>query len=166
MGLPFVVLGREHGAIQARRRSAPQHPQIFKPGHQYRWQPGQSGNPSGLPAALVAFQEAFAAALAGEGTPEELAQMIWAAARKGESWAVLKLAERFEWQRAEAEGEAELVVKVVYVDRNNVVIAEDASGPAIEEVQRLLPGPESGQDYSGHGPDDANGTGKAAGGMV
>jgi len=145
--------------------------QTFKPGHQYRWQPGQSGNPSGLPAGLLAFEAKFAEALAGEGTPEELAKMIWAAARKGESWAVLKLAERFEWPRSEGAGDGELTIKVIYVERNNVVIAEDASGPiagdpTVQAVQRLLPGPESGQDDSGNGPGDTDGTGETAGGMV
>jgi hypothetical protein len=63
----------------------------LKPGHPWRWQPGQSGNPSGKPRRQVEFERALADALAGdnpESRAEELANLVWAAARKGEAWAV------------------------------------------------------------------------------
>ena len=65
----------------------------FKPGHPYRWQPGQSGNPRGVTKTQAQFRELYVQALAGASDEEltaraqELANLAWAAARKGEPWA-------------------------------------------------------------------------------
>ncbi|MGA2772542.1 MAG: hypothetical protein ABSG26_17160 [Bryobacteraceae bacterium] len=145
--------------------------QTFRKGNPTAWQRGQSGNPTGKPAGLVAFELKFAEALAGQGTPEELAKLIWDSARKGESWAVLKLAERFEWPREDAAEDHELVIKVVYVERDTFIVAKDASGasedhPGITAIQRLLPGPSGGQDGVGDGSADPPGAGGPADGLV
>ena len=58
------------------------------------WKPGQTGNPQGRPRRGQSFTEA----LREVGTPEELAQLVWASARKGEPWAVQLLFNRLEPQ--------------------------------------------------------------------
>lgn len=52
----------------------------FKPGHPFRWQPGQSGNPSGKPHRQIEFERCLADALAGddpESRANELAELVW-----------------------------------------------------------------------------------------
>jgi len=142
----------------------------FQSGHPHRWPPGVSGNPSGKPKGLIAFENKYALALANEGTPEELAKMIWSAARKGEAWAVLKLASMFEW-RAETADRGQETITVVYVKADSVITSgvapgSDASGSGGAEVQRLLLGPEGGQDGPGCGPGDTDSAGEAADGVV
>jgi hypothetical protein len=69
----------------------------FKPGHPYRWLPGESGNPSGKSRGQVAFETALADALAGDKPEEraqELAELIWLSARKNEPWAIQLLMQR------------------------------------------------------------------------
>jgi hypothetical protein len=76
----------------------------------------------------VAFQKKFAEALAGQGTPEELAEMIWNSARRGEAWAILKLSERFEWQKAEETDAQKIQIQVSYIDRQlNVASNSDSA---------------------------------------
>ena len=41
------------------------------------------------------FDRAFHDALLEEGSPEEAAQLLWKAARKGEPWAIQNLCQRF-----------------------------------------------------------------------
>jgi len=56
-----------------------------------QWQAGQSGNPAGKPHLRVVFERELADALAGDDPPvraQELADIAWKAARKGEPWAV------------------------------------------------------------------------------
>jgi Family of unknown function (DUF5681) len=48
------------------------------------WQKGQSGNPNGRPRRGNTFTDALRAA----GTPQELADLAWKAARGGEPWAI------------------------------------------------------------------------------
>jgi hypothetical protein len=62
-----------------------------------QWRPGQSGNPAGKSKGQRAFEEALADALAGEKPTErakELADLVWAAARKGDPWAITMLLTR------------------------------------------------------------------------
>jgi hypothetical protein len=145
--------------------------QILRAGHPHRWQPGQSGNPTGRPAALVEFEARYAEALVNEGSAEELARMIWKAARKGESWAVLKLSERFEWAREHPADDRELRITVEYVKRSEIAIAGAASWAGEgdsggEAVQRGLLRPALGQDEVGDGPSDPSSAGGEAGGVV
>ncbi len=67
---------------------------ILRPGHRFRWAPGQSGNPAGVPATRRAFEQAFYAALLGEGSPAEAARLLWECARAKEPWAVQLLLQR------------------------------------------------------------------------
>jgi hypothetical protein len=107
--------------------------QTFRAGNKFRWPKGQSGNPVGKPAGLVAFEHAFAEALSTAGKPEELAAMIWTAARKGEAWAVLKLAERFEWPRVEEGATGDVHIEVTYVERQqNNFIAPNGAADTID----------------------------------
>lgn len=66
----------------------------FLPGHDVgintRWR-DVSGNPPGNTAARRRFEQAFYAALLGEGSPEEAAQLLWSAARAREPWAIQAL---------------------------------------------------------------------------
>jgi hypothetical protein len=66
----------------------------FKPGNPHRWQPGQSGNPSGIPRNRLKFEQAFYAALLGQGSAEEAAALLWEPARAHEPWAVQALLQR------------------------------------------------------------------------
>src|SRR2546422_325081 len=60
----------------------------FKPGNPHRWQPGQSGNPSGIPRSRLKFEQAFYTALIEQGAPVEAALLLWECARAREPWAV------------------------------------------------------------------------------
>jgi hypothetical protein len=68
----------------------------FLPAHSIgintRWR--ISGNPAGNPRARREFEQAFYAALMGEGTPDEAAKLLWESARKHEPWAVQLLLQR------------------------------------------------------------------------
>ena len=66
----------------------------FKPGNPQRWQPGQGGNPAGMPQARVEFERAFYEALMRQGSPDEAAALLWASAREREPWAVQLLLQR------------------------------------------------------------------------
>jgi hypothetical protein len=66
---------------------------ILRPGHQYRWPPGTSGNPRGVTKTQARFRELFVEALAGGGSDDELraraqelSDLAWKAARAGEPW--------------------------------------------------------------------------------
>jgi hypothetical protein len=67
---------------------------MFKPGNRHRWQPGQSGNPSGIGRRRLKFEELFYAALIEQGTPEEAASLLWECARAREPWAVQAMLQR------------------------------------------------------------------------
>jgi hypothetical protein len=60
-----------------------------------KWKPGQSGNPAGKSKRRALFEEAFTEALITDGSPEEAAQLLWAAARSKEPWAIQELCRRF-----------------------------------------------------------------------
>lgn len=66
----------------------------FQPGNRYRWQPGQSGNPSGIARSRLQFEEAFYASLIELGTAEEGAALLWECARQREPWALQALLQR------------------------------------------------------------------------
>jgi hypothetical protein len=53
-----------------------------------QWQPGQSGNPSGRSRLRIQHEQAYLRALFEGGTPEEARDLLWAAMRKNESWAI------------------------------------------------------------------------------
>ena len=57
-----------------------------------RWSKGQSGNPRGRPK----HDHTFTDALRAHGTPEELAQLAWKAAREGAPWAIQMIFNRLE----------------------------------------------------------------------
>jgi len=57
-----------------------------------QWTKGQSGNPRGRPKRGMAFTDALRA----KGTPKELADIAWKAARKGEPWAIQMIYQRLE----------------------------------------------------------------------
>ena len=59
-----------------------------------RWTKGESGNPRGRPRRGNTFSDALRA----KGTPEELDELAWKAARNGEPWAILTLFNRLEPQ--------------------------------------------------------------------
>jgi hypothetical protein len=75
------------------------HATRFKPGTSgnpdTKWRPGQSGNPAGKSKVRLQFEENFNQALISQGSPEEAAQLLWEAARKGEAWAIQELCRRF-----------------------------------------------------------------------
>lgn len=63
-------------------------------GQETRWAAGQSGNPAGKPKARIEFERALADALITEGSAEEVAKILWGAARNGAPWAVQLLLQR------------------------------------------------------------------------
>jgi len=71
----------------------------FKPGvsgnEATKWKPGQSGNPAGKSKLRLQFIENFNQALITQGSPEEAAQLLWQAARRGEPWAIQDVCRRF-----------------------------------------------------------------------
>src|SRR4051794_15172679 len=63
-------------------------------GHQWRFPPGVSGNPVGTSKLRAQFEQAFYAALMGQGNPDEAARLLWTCARAKEPWAVQLLLQR------------------------------------------------------------------------
>ena len=70
----------------------------FNPGNCFGFQPGQSGNPRGVSETRDRFRAAYVVALAGGGgdaevaaRAQELADLAWSAARKGEAWAYAEI---------------------------------------------------------------------------
>jgi hypothetical protein len=63
-----------------------------------RFRKGLSGNPKGRPKRGHSFTEALRA----HGTPDELAQLAWKAAREGAPWAIQMIFNRLEPQSAES----------------------------------------------------------------
>jgi hypothetical protein len=62
-----------------------------------RWKKGHSGNPKGRPKHGYTFTDALRA----HGTPEELAELAWKAAREGAPWAIQMIFNRLEPQSAQ-----------------------------------------------------------------
>jgi hypothetical protein len=60
-----------------------------------RWSKGRSGNPKGRPKRGQAFSDALRA----HGTPDELAQLAWKAAREGAPWAIQMIFNRLSRSR-------------------------------------------------------------------
>jgi hypothetical protein len=106
----------------------------FKPGHPYRWQPGQSGNPSGKSSLQTEFERALADALAGEKPAErasELAELVWKSARAGEPWAVQMLMQRL--------APVPTQIKLTHeVNDNGGFDYTQLNDAEIEELERLL----------------------------
>lgn len=72
----------------------PPEKRVFVKGHRYGFQPGQSGNPSGVSKARRLFEEEFYHQLLNRGTPERAAQLLWEAAEAREPWALQLLLQR------------------------------------------------------------------------
>lgn len=66
----------------------------FKAGNRHRWQPGQSGNPTGIAQGRLQFEERFYTALLEGGSAEEASSLLWTSARKREPWAIQALLQR------------------------------------------------------------------------
>jgi hypothetical protein len=60
----------------------------FKPGNSHRWRSGQSGNPAGTSRTRRQFEERCKAALLGQTSAEEVANLFAEAVRKREPWAI------------------------------------------------------------------------------
>lgn len=67
----------------------------FTAGNPHRWPSGISGNPAGVSKLRANFERAFTEALVSTGSAEEVALLLWKAARKGEAWAIQSLCQRF-----------------------------------------------------------------------
>jgi len=74
----------------------------FKPGHvggvpggNPTWRPGVSGNPSGKSKQRRELEAAFADALQGSLSPADLADLLSAAARKGDAFAIARIADYY-----------------------------------------------------------------------
>lgn len=63
-----------------------------------RWSKGHSGNPKGRPK----HEHTFTDALRAHGTPEQLAELAWLAARGGAPWAIQMIFNRLEPPSAQA----------------------------------------------------------------
>lgn len=126
---------------------------IFKPGNEYRWPEGTSGNPRGITHTQLRFRELYVEALVG-GTDEELraraselAELAWRAARKGEPWAYQEIravvAPYFgadPRMTGETPGEP-LTVIVQYVEKQMVVTGAQPLGLSGGAIAALPEGP-------------------------
>jgi hypothetical protein len=103
-----------------------------------RWQPGQSGNPGGKTQRRIQFEEALADALAGDNPEEraqELADICWAGARKGEAWSVQLLFARLSPQPVNVKMEVERVRDEI--DFSKFTDAEmEAFGRILDRIDR------------------------------
>ena len=103
----------------------------FKPGNPHRWQPGQSGNPSGTSRSRVQFEEAFYTALIDQGAPLEAASLLWECARAREPWAVQALLQRLAPQTQQ--------IKLTHeVEDGNAIDYTRLADGEIEQLERLL----------------------------
>ena len=103
----------------------------FKPGNPHRWQPGQSGNPSRIPRNRLKFEQAFYAALLGQGSAEEAAALLWEPARAHEPWAVQALLQRLVPPTQQ--------IKLTHeVENEQTIDYTRLTGEEIEQLERLL----------------------------
>ena|ERR1035438_9959159 len=103
----------------------------FKPGNPHRWQPGQSGNPSGTERSRVQFEEAFYTALIGQGGPEEAASLLWESARKREPWAIQTILQRLAPQTQQ--------IKLTHeVNDGNAIDYTRLDDGEIQQLEKLL----------------------------
>ena len=103
----------------------------FKPGNPHRWQPGQSGNPSGTARSRLQFEEAFYTALIDQGAPLEAASLLWECARAREPWAVQALLQRLAPQTQQ--------IKLTHeVEDGNAIDYTRLADGEIEQLERLL----------------------------
>jgi hypothetical protein len=103
----------------------------FKPGNPHRWQPGQSGNPSGIARSRLKFEELFYAALIEQDAPEEAASLLWECARAREPWAVQALLQRLAPQTQQ--------IKLTHeVEDGHAIDYTRLADGEIEQLERLL----------------------------
>jgi hypothetical protein len=103
----------------------------FKTGNPHRWQPGQSGNPAGIPASRLKFEQAFYGALLGQGVPEEAASLLWECARAREPWAVQALLQRLAPPTQQ--------IKLTHeVESERAIDYKRLTDEEIEQLERLL----------------------------
>jgi hypothetical protein len=103
----------------------------FKAGNPHRWQPGQSGNPSGIARNRLKFEEAFYAALIGQGAPEEAASLLWESARAHEPWAIQAILQRLAPQTQQ--------IKLTHeVEDDQAIDYTRLADGEIEQLERLL----------------------------
>ncbi len=110
----------------------PPEKRVFVPGHRLGFQPGQSGNPSGVSKARRLFEEEFYHALLNRGTPERAAQLLWEAAEAKEPWAVQMLLDRL------APKDSKLRVEVSKADEESRFDPRKLSPEQLDELIRLM----------------------------
>jgi hypothetical protein len=91
------------------------------------WTPGQSGNLKGRPRCGHTFSDA----LQTQGTPEELAELAWKAARAGEAWAIQMIYNRLEPQSTQLQLTHE-------VDNGNPIDYKRLTNDEINQLESLL----------------------------
>lgn len=106
----------------------------FKPGNAHRWQPGQSGNPAGVPRSRLKFEQAFYDALIGQGVPEEAAALLWDCARQREPWAVQALLQRLAPQTQQ--------IKLTHEVENEAIDYTRLSSEELEQLEDFLSEPQ------------------------
>jgi hypothetical protein len=89
-----------------------------------RWSKGHSGNPKGRPK----HEHTFTETLRAHGTPEELAELAWHAARNGAPWAIQMIFNRLEPQSAQAN---------ISQESNHATNPTDYSRLTTDEIQQL-----------------------------
>jgi hypothetical protein len=95
-----------------------------------KWRPGQSGNPAGKSRLRTQFEEAFNEALTTEGSPQEASKLLWAAARRGEPWAVQEVCRRFAPETRS--------LQLIHEVENVRVDWSRLTGEQIEQLERIL----------------------------
>jgi hypothetical protein len=120
----------------------------FKPGvsgnETAKWKSGQSGNPAGISKLRVDFEQAFTEALITAGNAEEAAQLLWAAARSKEPWAIQELCRRFAPETRS--------LRLVHEVNNDAIDYSKFTDKQIEQLDAILeqaspqpPTPEGGE---------------------
>jgi hypothetical protein len=108
-----------------------------------RWSKGQSGNPKGRSRRGHTFTDA----LRTKGTPEELADLAWQAARAGEPWAIQMIFNRLEPQPTQLK----LTHEVDNGQRLDYTKLTDAEIEQLEGLLKRATGPVT-EIESGEGP--------------
>lgn len=87
------------------------------------WQPGQSGNPKGVPKKELRFRAALDRAMAQDDSKRlrEAAESLLSSAAKGEPWAIKELADRLDGKPSQI-----------------MTLAGDPDSPLIQRVERVI----------------------------